>query len=151
MRKQERDKYWSNFLFIANKQDLLPFTAHLLAPGQAAHVFYLTDNTLRPKPEVACGLGLHEKFENRGFTSSPTIPETHDQGKKLFPKPHREPHLSKLTYDVNSHPERPCAFSHSSCTNQLLRQLKIAPFPHLGLLQEYWLWSFLRRNESVGN
>lgn len=42
-------------------------------------------------------------------------------------------------------------FSHSSCINQLLRQLKTAPVSHLGLLQEYWLWSFLRRNESVGN
>lgn len=71
-----------------------------LGPWQAACVFHLT---LRwpTHTKGQSGLRLHERFENKEVTSSPTVPETRDQGEKMFPKPRRKSRLCKLTHDVS--------------------------------------------------
>ena len=85
-----------------------------LGPWQAACVFHLT---LRwpTQTKGQSGLRLHERFENKEVTSSPTVPETRYQGKNCS-QSHAGNHVS-----VNSpmtsgrHPARPLYLpSHSS-------------------------------------
>lgn len=116
-----------------------PFTARLRAPGGLHGSF--TGLSLRRHRETKAhgGLGLRERFEKKGLTSSPTIPETCGQGRSCS-QSHTGSHVS-----VNSpltsalHPEGPLSLppTHSPALTNYRKQLKIAPAPQLGLLWEH--------------
>lgn len=85
----------------ANKEIPCPSLLFSGPPGRLPVSFTRLWLRRHTKTKGQGGLRLHERFENKGVSSSPTVPETRDQREKLFPKPHRKPRLCKFTHDVS--------------------------------------------------